>query len=123
TQERIPAAGTCALARGAITTGLRAPGLGRVAPVNVPASAVGNLPELLDIDMDEIARRGWHAQEASIRDLFTSKYLLPLIALGLFFAIGNITANTLGQFNTYLYVNVAGSDVSTASTISLCSYA
>ena len=64
-----------------------------------------------------------HAQEASIRDLFTSKYLLPLIALGLFFAIGNITANTLGQFNTYLYVNVAGSDVSTASTISLCSYA
>ena len=64
-----------------------------------------------------------HTQEASIRDLFKSKYLLPLIALGLFFAIGNITANTLGQFNTYLYVNVAGSDVSTASTISLASYA
>lgn len=64
-----------------------------------------------------------HTQEASIRDLFRSKYLLPLIALGLFFAIGNITANTLGQFNTYLYVNVAGSDVSTASTISLASYA
>jgi inositol transporter-like SP family MFS transporter len=64
-----------------------------------------------------------HTQEASIRDLFTSRYVRPLLALGLFFAIGNITANTLGQFNTYLYVNVAGSDVSTASAISLASYA
>lgn len=63
------------------------------------------------------------SQDASIRDLFRSRYILPLVALGLFFSIGNITANTLGQFNTYLYVNAAGSSVSTASTISLASYA
>ena len=55
--------------------------------------------------------------------LFRSRFIVPLVALGLFYAIVNIAANTNGQFGTYLYVNVAGSDVSTASTISLISFA
>ncbi|WP_395244852.1 MFS transporter [Agromyces sp. MMS24-K17] len=51
--------------------------------------------------------------------LFRSRFVLPLIALGLFYALINVSANTMGQFGTYLYVNVAGSDVSTASALSL----
>lgn len=63
------------------------------------------------------------AGEASIGQLLRSRYMVALVGVSLFYAIGNITANTLGQFSTYLWVNVAGSTVSTASTISLVSYA
>lgn len=55
--------------------------------------------------------------------LFRSRFVVPLIALGLFYAIVNIAANTNGQFSTYLYVNVAGADVSTASAVSMISFA
>ncbi|MGL3198861.1 MULTISPECIES: MFS transporter [Curtobacterium] len=58
-----------------------------------------------------------------LRQLLRTRYVIPLVAIALFYAIGNITGNTLGQFSTYLYVNVAHSTVSTASVISLCSYA
>jgi inositol transporter-like SP family MFS transporter len=72
---------------------------------------------------DAAAAPGAEVPEVGIKDLLRSRYLVPLVALGLFFAIGNITANTLGQFTTYLWVNVAGSTVQLASTISLVSYA
>lgn len=59
----------------------------------------------------------------SLKSLFTSRYVVPLIGTGLFYAIANIAANTNGQFSTYLYVNVAGVDVSTASTFNLIAFA
>lgn len=55
----------------------------------------------------------------SLRTLFTPKLIAPMIATGLFYALVNINANTNGQFSTYLYVNIAGVDVATASMLSL----
>ncbi|MFJ2620331.1 MFS transporter [Glutamicibacter sp. NPDC087344] len=55
----------------------------------------------------------------SLSQLFRSRYVIPLIAVGLFYVTANILANTNGQFGTYLYVNVAGSTVQTSSLISL----
>ena len=55
----------------------------------------------------------------SLRALFAPKLLAPLVATGLFYALVNIAANTNGQFSTYLFVNVAGTDVATASMLGL----
>jgi inositol transporter-like SP family MFS transporter len=55
----------------------------------------------------------------SLRTLFTPKLIAPLVATGLFYALVNIFANTNGQFSIYLYVNVAGVDVATASMLGL----
>lgn len=55
----------------------------------------------------------------SLRTLFTPKLITPLAATGLFYALVNIAANTNGQFSTYLFVNVAGVDVATASMLGL----
>ncbi|WP_426225818.1 MFS transporter [Pseudarthrobacter sp. DSP2-3-2b1] len=55
----------------------------------------------------------------SLRRLLAPPLLAPLLATGLFYAVWNLGANTIGQFSTYLYVNVAGSDVPTASAIGL----
>ncbi|MEB3366692.1 MFS transporter [Saccharopolyspora mangrovi] len=54
-----------------------------------------------------------------LRELATSAHLLPLLGLITFYALVNVVANTKGQFGTFLYVNVAGSTVSVASTISV----
>ncbi len=56
---------------------------------------------------------------SSLRALFAPKLLAPLVATGLFYALVNIAANTNGQFSTYLFVNVAGTDVATASMLGL----
>lgn len=53
--------------------------------------------------------------------LLGSRYVVPLLAVGLFFGIFNIGANTSGQFTTFLYVNVAGSSVQLSSAISFAS--
>ncbi|MFU8946505.1 MFS transporter [Mycetocola zhadangensis] len=55
----------------------------------------------------------------SLRRLLSPPLLSALVATALFYAIWNIGANTMGQFSTYLYVNVAGSDVPTASMFGL----
>jgi MFS transporter, SP family, inositol transporter len=55
----------------------------------------------------------------SLRALFSPKLFAPLAATGLFYALVNIAANTNGQFSTYLFVNVAGVDVATASMLGL----
>lgn len=57
-----------------------------------------------------------------VKNLLRSRYAIPLVATALFYSIANIAANTNGQFNTYLYVNVAGASVSTASTIGLVAF-
>lgn len=58
-------------------------------------------------------------QKMQLRELFTGRYLLPLIGTGLFYALANVAANTNGQFSTYICVNVAGSTVRTASLVGL----
>ena len=58
----------------------------------------------------------------SLRHLVRSRYLGPLVATGLFYAIANVAANTNGQFSTYLYTNVAGASVATASSFGLLGF-
>jgi inositol transporter-like SP family MFS transporter len=66
-----------------------------------------------------VARASERVDFSSLRRLVTPPLLGPLLATGLFYAVWNLGANTVGQFSTYLYVNVAGSDVPTASAIGL----
>lgn len=54
-----------------------------------------------------------------LADLFKSPLLIPFAALLVFYPLTNLAANTFGQFNTYLWVNVVGVSVSLASTITL----
>ena len=61
------------------------------------------------------------ADRAKVRDLLRAPYLVPLAALAVFYALVNLAFNTFGQFGTYLLVNVAGTDVSTAAAVSLVS--
>lgn len=56
---------------------------------------------------------------SGLRTLLTPPYLASFIGLTLFYSLSNIAANTNGQFGTYMYVNVAGVDVPTASSIGL----
>lgn len=57
--------------------------------------------------------------KASLKGIFSKRYLPVLLGVSLFYAITNIAANTNGQFATYLYVNVAGADVQTASAMNI----
>ncbi|RXZ70310.1 MFS transporter [Agromyces albus] len=59
------------------------------------------------------------ADRARVADLFRSPYLVPVLALAVFYSLVNLGFNTYGQFGTYLLVNVAGTDVSTASILGL----
>lgn len=59
------------------------------------------------------------APASGARALLAAGFVVPLIALSLFYAIANIPANTNGQFSAYLYVNAAGTDVSTANLYGL----
>ncbi len=49
--------------------------------------------------------------------LFGKQYIGPLVALGLFYGIFNLAANTGGQFGTLLYTESANTSVSTAGMI------
>jgi inositol transporter-like SP family MFS transporter len=55
----------------------------------------------------------------SIRLLLRPPLRRPLLALLLFYSLTNLSANTGGQFGTYLLVNVVGLDVPTASALGL----
>ncbi len=57
--------------------------------------------------------------QRTLKDLFAKAYLVPLVALIVFYSMVNVGANTAGQFSTYLLVNVAGTDVATAASLSL----
>lgn len=59
------------------------------------------------------------ARATGIRALLSGKLLSAVVATGLFYAIINLVLNTFGQFNAYLYVNVANVDVGTASLVTL----
>ncbi|MFD8568007.1 MFS transporter [Streptomyces sp. NPDC059639] len=61
-------------------------------------------------------------REDSWRTLLHRPLLVALLGLGLFYAIGNLVANTFGQFQAYLFTEVAGSTVSTATLVGMCAY-
>lgn len=58
----------------------------------------------------------------TLKQLLRGPFLAPLLAVALFYALVNIGANTGGQFNTYMYVNLAGSTVQLASTVSFITF-
>jgi inositol transporter-like SP family MFS transporter len=57
------------------------------------------------------------AKRASLRDLLKAPYMVPFIALLLFYSLTNLGANTFSQFFTYLWVNVIGESVRFASIV------
>lgn len=61
------------------------------------------------------------ASQAGVRALFAKPYRAPLIVLVVFYSLVNLAANTAGQFGTYMLVNYAGLDVSSASLFGLIS--
>jgi inositol transporter-like SP family MFS transporter len=46
-------------------------------------------------------------------------FLAPLVATALFYTFNNVSANTLGQFSTFLFVDVAHVSVTTATLVGL----
>lgn len=68
---------------------------------------------------EKVGEPGSQRSAPSLRELVAGPYLLPLLGLIAFYSLVNIVANTKGQFGTFLYVNVAGSTVAVASTISV----
>lgn len=60
---------------------------------------------------------------SSLKRLLRAPWIKPLITVSFFYALVNIAANTGGQFTSFIYVNVAGSTVQVASTISLATMA
>ncbi|WP_219418978.1 MFS transporter [Pseudonocardia nigra] len=59
---------------------------------------------------------------SSLRHLMRGPLLAAVVATGLYYGIGNLAANTFGQFQTYLFVNVAGTSVTSASLIGLLGF-
>jgi inositol transporter-like SP family MFS transporter len=53
------------------------------------------------------------------KEMFRRPFIYPLIALGLFYGIVNLSANTGGQFATLLYTERAGVSVSAAGVLGL----
>jgi MFS transporter, SP family, inositol transporter len=73
------------------------------------------------VSRDERSRglRTERAERARIADLFKKEYVVPFVALLVFYPLVNLGANTAGQFNAYLWVNAAGSTVQFSSMIGL----
>ena len=70
----------------------------------------------------EERQRGIHterAEHASVMDLLKTPYVIPFIALLIFYPLVNLAANTGGQFGTYLWVNTAGASVEFAARVGL----
>lgn len=62
------------------------------------------------------------AARHGIRDVFTQKiFLIPFLALLVFYTLTNLGANTGGQFGSYVAVNVIGLSVQTFSVLNLIS--
>ena len=61
------------------------------------------------------------AERGSLKDMLRAPYIVPLIALVVFYSLVNLTLNTSGQFGVYLLVNVVGVDISTAGFLDMIS--
>lgn len=79
-----------------------------------------------DTSAPDVARRSTATSDSvdlgTLRELLRGPFLAPMLAVSLFYALVNIGANTGGQFNTYMYVNLAGSTVQLASTVSFITF-
>lgn len=53
------------------------------------------------------------------KNLFRLPWLAAMVATGLFYSLANISANTNGQFATYIYTEIIGVSVSLASGLNL----
>ncbi|MFF2842492.1 MFS transporter [Paenarthrobacter sp. NPDC057981] len=82
-----------------------------------------SIPEsLVWLAAREERAKGLHtarASRSSVSSLFRKPYRAPLIVLVVFYSLVNLAANTGGQFGTYMLVNYAGLDVSSASLFGL----
>jgi inositol transporter-like SP family MFS transporter len=59
---------------------------------------------------------------ARVSALFAPPIVITAIATGLYYAIWNLGANTFGQFGTLIFTTIGGTDVQTASMISLFTF-
>jgi inositol transporter-like SP family MFS transporter len=70
----------------------------------------------------QVARQAVEVGEAvrfrDLAQLVRPPLLIGLLATGLYYAMWNVGANTMGQFGSFLYVNVGGGDVATYSLVS-----
>lgn len=72
---------------------------------------------------DRLAGKITEQSNASIKQLFSDKrYSVPFIALIIFYIGTNVPANTLGQFSTWVAMNVIDMKVATASIICMAVY-
>jgi inositol transporter-like SP family MFS transporter len=70
------------------------------------------------VDAADHADRGsTHVHHNHVRDLIP--YISALAATALFYTFNNLSANTMGQFTTYLFVNAVGTSVTVATAIAL----
>jgi len=68
-------------------------------------------------ESDHVGHGAPHSHKGRLRDLLP--YLAPVLATALFYTFNNLSANTMGQFSTYLMVNVAGVSVTAATGVAL----
>lgn len=61
------------------------------------------------------------AERGNLATLLKSPYVVPFLALIVFYALVNLALSTGGQFNTYLLTTIGNTDVSTASSLGLIS--
>lgn len=59
----------------------------------------------------------------TLKKLLRGPYLMPMVAVALFYALVNVGANTGGQFSTLMYTELAGSTVRFASTVGFVTFA
>lgn len=62
------------------------------------------------------------AERVRLGELFKRPYAKPFLALLIFYCLTNLAANTNGQFNTHIAVNVVGISVELASRLSLLGF-
>jgi inositol transporter-like SP family MFS transporter len=58
-------------------------------------------------------------RKGHVRELLGPAHRAPFLALITFYSLTNLSANTIGQFGSFLLVNVAGLDVRAASALAL----
>ncbi|MEU2198710.1 MFS transporter [Isoptericola sp. NPDC019482] len=59
----------------------------------------------------------------TLKRLLRGPYLMPMVAVALFYALVNVGANTGGQFSTLMYTEMAGTTVRFASTVGFVTFA
>lgn len=77
------------------------------------------LPESEMWKNKKVAAESGTIDKASLRALFGRTYIWALVGVSLFYGIQNVAANTNGQFAIYLFTDVGGAGVSTASLLNV----